>query len=478
MATFQALMALSATQTRESQSAVHLALVQRQRKEELRRKQQEEQEKKQKEMERKLRMKHFEDQRREEEMKRHAEQAEKAKEAALQRREEEQREALRYGPKKAKSISSTSDSSSPKWPSSSSQNRTREEVRKRRLPDDIDDDAPEFLTREEKRERKQQQEMRKLFHTGRRSAHAGGYSKTGRRLPGGAVDVTTTSQTSDVSPAAKSVKERLAAMPNTLTKLNVVKRDTRTIDEILQDRAKAKEGKVLDGDEAREFTDWFGSSKKKDAAKRPSNESTANSGANSPCSRKCLRGIWSCVLFTLCDVSLEGSNSNTLPLNASVSKKMPPLVKPSLLKSAPARLAGSFPASQKSADSSAGPVTSNTWAKAKLSKTTSNMGKFTKSSLPSDANRSTTLAGKKRSRSSSRSESPPPAKKRGTSTDIRDEIWQILGKNRSRYMSMDVFSDDEEMEADATALEKEELQRFSLMFSFMLTILSLTLCVL
>jgi len=289
-------MALSATQTRESQSAVQVALAQRQRKEELKRKQQEEQDKKQQEIERKLRMKHFEDQKREEEQKRRAEELERAKEAAMQRREDEQRDALRYGPKKAKAVSSTSDSPSPKWPSSSSQNRTREEVRRRRLPDDEDDNAPEFLTREEKRERKQQQEMRRLFNTTKRSSHTGGYSKSGRRLPGGAVDVTTTSRTSDATSGSKSVKERLAAMPNTLTKLNVVKRDTRTIDEILQDRAKAKEGKVLDGDEAREFTDWFGSSKKeKDAVKKSAGPSASDSGANTPSSRKCLLGY-----FILC----------------------------------------------------------------------------------------------------------------------------------------------------------------------------------
>lgn len=289
MATFQALMALSATQTRESQSAVQIALAQRQRNEELRRKQQEEREKKQQELERKLRLKHFEDQKREEEQKVLAEQAEKAKQAALQRREDELRDSLRYGPKKAKAPSAPSDSSSPKWPSSSSQNHTREEVRRRRLPDDDDDDAPEFLTREEKRERKQQQEMRKLFHASKRSSHSGGYFKSGKRLPGGAVDVTTTSQTSGANSGAKSVKERLAAMPNTLTKLNVVKRDTRTIDEILQDRAKAKEGKVLDGDEAREFNDWFVSSKKdRDLSKKVFNPSAATSGANSPSSRKCL----------------------------------------------------------------------------------------------------------------------------------------------------------------------------------------------
>jgi protein SPT2 len=289
MATFQALMALSATQTKESQSAVQVALVQRQRKEELRRKQQEQQQRVQQEVERKLRMKHFEDQKREEERKSRAEEIERAKEAALQRREDEQRDALRYGPKKAKSISSTSGSPSPKWPSSSSQNRTREEVRRLRLPDDEDDDAPEFLTREEKRERKQQQEMRRLFNTSKRSSHTSGYSKSGKRLPGGAVDITTMSQASDASSASKSVKERLAAMPNTLTKLNTVKRDTRTIDEILQDRAKAKEGKVLDGDEAREFTDWFSSSKKgKDGASKSLDSPAVNSGANTPSSRKYL----------------------------------------------------------------------------------------------------------------------------------------------------------------------------------------------
>lgn len=436
MATFQALMALSATQTKESQSAVQLALDQRRRKEELRRKQQEEQEKKQQEMERKLRMKHFEDQRREEERKRLAEQAEIARQAALQRREDEQRDALRYGPKRAKAVASSSDSSSPKWPSSSSQNRVREEVRRRRLPDDEDDDAPEFLTREEKRERKQQQEMRKLFNTSRRSSHTGSYSKSGRRLPGGAVDVTTTSLTSDANSGSKSVKERLAAMPNTLTKLNVVKRDTRTIDEILQDRAKAKEGKVLDGDEAREFADWFSSSKKeKDVVKRISAPSGANSGANSPS---------------------QGSNSSNPHSSASSSKKTPPPGKPSPLKTAPAKSVGLITASRKSAEPSARPVSSSILAKTKFSKTTSNLGKSTKSSVTPDAARSATLAGKKRSRSLSRSESPPPAKKRAASTDYRDEIWQILGKNRSNYVSMDVFSDDDDMEADATALEREE----------------------
>lgn len=281
-------MALSATQTKQSQSVVESQLAQRQRNEEIKRKQAEMADKKRREMENQLRMKHFEEEKLRQERAKRAEAEQQAKQAALERREEEQRSALRYGPKKAKSVAAaTSGSSSPKWPSSASHNRAREDARKRRLPgdDEDDDSAPEFLTREEKRERKQQQQMRKLFNPGKRSAGAGGgYSKAGRRLPGGAVDVTTTSQIPDASASSKSVKERIAAMPNTLTKLNTVKRDTRTIDEILQDRAKLKE-KVLDGDEAREFNDWFGSSKKKDVPRKQL-ASTATSGANTPASRK------------------------------------------------------------------------------------------------------------------------------------------------------------------------------------------------
>lgn len=68
MSGFAALMALSATQTKQSQDSVQSALIQRQQKEELRRKQQEEKERKEKELENKLRLKHFEDAKRHEEM--------------------------------------------------------------------------------------------------------------------------------------------------------------------------------------------------------------------------------------------------------------------------------------------------------------------------------------------------------------------------------------------------------------------------
>jgi len=42
-----------------------------------------------------------------------------------------------------------------------------------------------------------------------------------------------------------------------------------------------------------------------------------------------------------------------------------------------------------------------------------------------------------------------------------DEIWKMFGKNRDAYVLKDVFSDDEDMEADATALEREEYERFT-----------------
>jgi hypothetical protein len=63
------------------------------------------------------------------------------------------------------------------------------------------------------------------------------------------------------SNGSQSVKAHLFALPNTLTKLNVYKWDTWTIDEILQDRAKAKTA-TLDGNDAKEFNDWFGKGKK------------------------------------------------------------------------------------------------------------------------------------------------------------------------------------------------------------------------
>jgi protein SPT2 len=77
---------------------------------------------------------------------------------------------------------------------------------------------------------------------------------------------------------------------------------------------------------------------------------------------------------------------------------------------------------------------------------------------------------KKRPRSESRSESPP-SKRRAQSgveedlpNDISSTIWSLFGRKRDSYVAMDVFSDDEDMEADADALEREEMRRSALSF--------------
>ena len=293
MSAFAALMALSASQTREAQGAVQTALEQRQRNEELRRKKQEETERKAREEEAKLRQKRLEDQKKQQELEAKQEAERARREAEQTRREEEARNALLYGPKKAKQ-------QGPRWPTSHS--GIRDEVRRQRVGEDDGDDSRSgspamVLTREEKRQRRMEAEMRRTYQLKRASA---GYHKAGRRLPGGAIDAQS-APTSDSGASAQSVKARLAALPNTLTKLNVNKRDTRTIDEILQDRAKAK-NVTLDGDDAREFNDWFGKAKKKEPASLVSTqssaslESTPSSGANSP--RPV--GTSECIFFAAC----------------------------------------------------------------------------------------------------------------------------------------------------------------------------------
>lgn len=88
------------------------------------------------------------------------------------------------------------------------------------------------------------------------------------------------SQSSDSSKVYRSVRERLAAQPNTLTKLNVVKRDVRSIDEIMRDRENMKAAKTLNGDDAKGFDGWFDGKKKPQiaASKSSSEWSTPVSG--------------------------------------------------------------------------------------------------------------------------------------------------------------------------------------------------------
>ncbi|OCH95431.1 hypothetical protein OBBRIDRAFT_788320 [Obba rivulosa] len=430
MSNFAALMALSATQTRQTEAAVKDALAERQRKEAEKRRLQEERDKREREMEAKLRLKKLEEEKRERERQERQQKERQAKERELQRKEEEQRNALRYGPKRA----------SNGYPVSSAASR--------RKPSSDDDDGGTALTREEKRKRRMEVEMRYGANSHRRAPHASGYRRHGKMLPGGAVDITTTTTgpSSDPSSSSQSVKARIAAEPSMLIKLNVNKRDTRTIDEILQDREKARAEKVLQGEDARHFNDWFSDKKKAAAATPSSTASRANTPAALPTSQASARAI-------------SGSASP-----AAVSPAPPKF--PSFSKSS------TTPASSSRAQLSraSGVTTPKAAVSVARSLMTEKKPAATGSRLTVTA---TTKVGtatppnkpvtKKRPRSPSRSLSPAPSlKKRAMAppqnNSLSAEIWKMFGKDRNQYVARDIFSDDEEdMEAGASDLEREEM---------------------
>jgi len=92
------------------------------------------------------------------------------------------------------------------------------------------------------------------------------------------------------------------------------------------------------------------------------------------------------------------------------------------------------------------------------------------SSQPSAKMHSHSAVPRKRPRSESRSESPQ-LKRRSIDDDDDDDddnnvtesigsmIWNMFGRNRDEYISRDVFSDDEDMEADASFVAREEANR-------------------
>jgi protein SPT2 len=437
MSGFAALMALSASQTKETQTAVQSALAQRQRKEELRRKQQEERERQERELQTKLRLRHFEAEKKEQERQQHLEQERQARERVHQRREEEQRAALRYGPKKAKALAPAVGPL--KWPGAHSHARAHPDSPKRKAFSDEDDSLGPSLTREEKRERKLQAELKRTFHTARRSTHTGGYVKHGRRLPGGAIDVTTTAPgQAETASATQSIKARISAIPNTLTKLNIVKRDVRTIDEIRQDLAKVK---VLAGDEAREFSDWFGKAKKTEPVKRVAQPlaSAPSSGANTPASQTskgsatapgAAPAVVAAKKSSACGTS---SPSGPKPAAGSSSVK-------SVLKSA--RRDSHTPPAPKPGLSSSTPLAST---------------------VKTPVANALSGSSRKRMRTPSLSDVSVPPKKRALSPNparenLSNEIWKLFGKDRGSYVRRDVLSDDEDMEVDASILEREELR--------------------
>ncbi|KAI0258371.1 hypothetical protein BC834DRAFT_975220 [Gloeopeniophorella convolvens] len=403
---FAALMALSQARTQESTRAVDAIQAERRRKEEARRRQQEEQDRKERERQAKLLQHQLEEQKREKERLVKREQEKEAKLKEMERREEEQRQALLYGPKRTKD-------GNPRYPTSS--------MASKQTTDDGDDaDAGLALTREEKRERRLQMQF---SGGGRRAGPSSSTSRMGRRLPGGAINVTLPlSHASDMSASGGgSVRARLTAMPNTLTKVNTVKRDTRTIDEILRDRAKARENKTLEGEDAREFHDWFGAkSKGNETAKTGSPSSPAGSGANTPS-----------ILTNRPDTAPSFPKKPSSPyLNNSKAQPLP-----------------SFRATSKAvAKASSKPARPSPLGNRATSSSSAPLSKKRTRSPPSSY-----------SESESDYDRPPRKRVPAASGGIQDEIWKIFGRDRSKYVSRDVLSDDEDMEADMTALEREEL---------------------
>jgi protein SPT2 len=434
---FAALMALSQAQTQESTRAADSIQAERRRKEEIRRRQQEEEDRKERERQAKMLRHHLEEQKREKERQEKQEQEREAKLKEMERREEEQRQALLYGPRKAR------EGATSRYPTSSSASASK------RTSDDDDDgeaDGGPALTREEKRERRLQLQFSQNS-TRRAGVSLSGTSRVGSRLPGGGAikqPTTTGGGGGKSASGGHSVRARLAAMPNTLTKLNTVKRDTRTIDEILRDRAKARENKTLEGEDAREFHDWFGT-KPKDGGGTMMAKATSSPPSSVPSGASTPSGF-----SHRADATSTSGRHPSSP-RPTGSRALPPLSRPSTKtatsttksSSHAAKLSRPFPLTNKAASSSS----------ASLS--------LPKKRPPQHSAPSSTYYSEFEESDSEYDERPPRKRPAPgpSSNGIQDEIWKIFGRDRSKYMSRDVLSDDEDMEADIRALEREELTR-------------------
>ncbi|KAH8996299.1 hypothetical protein EDB92DRAFT_1843172 [Lactarius akahatsu] len=407
---FAALMALSQAQTQESTRAADSIQAERRRKEEARRLQQEEEDRKERERQAKLLRHRLEEQKREKEKQEKREREQEAQLKEMGRREEEQRQALLYGPRRAKD-------GAPRHQSSSTTSK--------QISGDVEEaDMGLALTREEKRERRLQLQFSQ--NAARRAGYSAGISRVGRRLPGGAVNVTASSQTTDGSAGGThSVRARLTAMPNTLTKLNTVKRDTRTIDEILRDRAKARENKTLEGEDAREFHDWFGTKPMSGTAtKTSSSPSPAASGASTPSKPPYRPDSMPSMLKRPSPPRPSGSRAPSLPVSRPTPKT----------------------------------VSKSSSLSAKLSRPSSGANKAPSgSSAPLPKKRARTPpSAYSGSESDSEYDHHPRKRAPAPTNGIQNEIWKIFGRDRSKYVARDVVSDDEDMEADVVALEREE----------------------
>ncbi|KIY44065.1 hypothetical protein FISHEDRAFT_62267 [Fistulina hepatica ATCC 64428] len=427
---FAALMALSRSQTQQSEKSVQSALADRQKREAERRKQQQEKERREKALAAKLRMKHFDEQQKAKELEKQRQEKRRVEEERREQQEARQSEILMFGPKKAKS---TSSSTHPDWPSRKNAPKSRSGL------DNNDQDVRYGMTWEEKRAaRARAERAREERDYAGASSKPAGYRKAGQRLPGGAVNLVTTDAVSMADYGHLSTKERLKAMPNTLVKLNVVKRDTRTIDEIVQDRAKAK---ILSGESARSYDQWFTSKKTDHSSTVPSSGVATSSRERTGSPANSLRPLTKPV---------NGSSTQT-PDNRTVEK-----------------VDGSSKRIRRDDLSTSPPHRHVDSPSVKLSKASA--GKAAEKAR-------TSTVGQKRARSPDRLQSPPSKSRRLSPTpkrrsaaeqssrrgrdldanlDISKEIWSLFGRKREQYVGMDVYSDDEDMEVDASAVEREE----------------------
>ncbi|KIY68702.1 hypothetical protein CYLTODRAFT_421355 [Cylindrobasidium torrendii FP15055 ss-10] len=256
---FEAMMSIARERAQASQAQVEATIRQKEYKDRERRAKQEENERKEREMEAKLRQRHFENQKKEEERKRKEEKQRVEAEAARQRREAQIREEILHGKKSA--------------PRASGGTRTAGVKRSRSL--DADSGPANFLTREEKRARKESA----FFDTPSSKAATKTTQRPRAKLPGGALNQV--GGTASSSAVKGNTRQRLMKAPNTLVKLNQVKRDTRTIDEIVTDLAHRKGG----GAQSNGNTDFFGNPKPKNAS-QSSNANARGAGSSSTMASK------------------------------------------------------------------------------------------------------------------------------------------------------------------------------------------------
>ncbi|KAJ7589882.1 hypothetical protein C8J56DRAFT_1004061 [Mycena floridula] len=383
---FADLIALSQTQTKESQADVEARLRSRKQREQKERKAREQREEKERNEEKRRLTKVFEQEKRKQEQALQELERQKALEATRLRREEDQRDALRYGPKKAKA--------DPKWPSSASSSSTSSHPRRR--DDNGNDSDHSQLTRLEIRERKQRLEQQRAARAGQRAAPR--RNRPHGRLPGGALD-STTAPMMQPAKGPQTTRERLSAMTPILIPLNQVKRDVRTIDEIHTEIKGRLAKPTLEGDAAKGFDDWFGGdNKKKEKEKRTQSSTPPPAPAPPPKKSSTPKPVH--------NVPVAKSSRASSYDDRSVSSK--------------SNSVKTIPASRSSASSH------------------------------------------KRRRTDSLSASPPPAKRRHRLDDDdeskvpRDLIWSLLRPNRNNDFQDVLSDDDEDMEVDATVLEREE----------------------